>query len=420
MSSPGGVASTCPAKSPARRDLGRGQSPGEASRTFFDVVLISAFMISREPWNQTRHVAHLVLSLSMGGTEGLVDQMLRHPPKGFRASAICLDEIGVIGAAARYTGIQVTLIPRGHGVNWRLPAAIARHARQHGIDVFHCHHYGPWFYGVLARLLFPRLRVIYTEHGRLYPDVPSTKRRVFNRFMRPLTDAITAVSPAVALALQRVEGFPLSKIKVVFNGVDGQRFSNLPARSEIRRRLGLRGDFVYFILCSRLDPIKWIDGLLEALRRVVARYPACGLVLVGDGPERQRIAGAIEQLAIGGHVVMPGYQTNIPEWLSASDTFVLSSLSEGTSVSLIESMAAGIPSVVTRVGGNEYVIEDGTTGSLVPSQDVERLSAEMLRFARDPILRDKFGRNARKRFEERFELHRMLESYATIYRSLVG
>ena len=377
-------------------------------------------MTSTEPCNRTRHVAHLVLGLSMGGTEGLVDQMLRHPPKGFRASAICLDEIGVVGLAARRSGVQVTLIPRRQGVNWGLPAAIARHARQQDIDVLHCHHYAPWFYGVMARLLFPRLRVIYTEHGRNWPDVPSTTKRVFNKFMRPLTGAITAVSPAVAFALQRVEGFPLSKIHIVFNGVDGQRFSNLPVRSEIRQRLGLREDFTYFILCSRLDPVKWIDGLLEAHRRVVACYPACGLVLVGDGPERQRISGAIEQLKLGGHVVMPGYQTNIPEWLRASDTFVLSSLSEGTSVSLIESMAAGIPSIVTRVGGNEYVIEDGATGSLVPSQDVERLSVEMLRFARDPALRDKFGRKARKRFEERFELHHMLESYATIYRSLVA
>jgi L-malate glycosyltransferase len=366
------------------------------------------------------HVAHLVLGLPVGGTEGLVDQMLRHPLEGFYVSALCLDEIGALGEQARNDGLEVTLIQRGYaGVNWSIPLAIARHVRNRSIDILHCHHYTPWFYGILSRLMEPKLRVIFTEHGRLYPDIPSAKKRIFNRFMIPLTHSVTAVSPAVAMALHKIEGFSLDRIKIIYNGVDATRFAGHPDRQNLRLRLGLRHDFTYFILCSRLDPIKWIDGLLRAFRIVVDETPGTGLLLVGDGPEKEKIRQEISDLGLESHVSMPGYRTDIPDWLAAADVFVLSSLSEGTSVSLIESMAAGIPSLATRVGGNEYVIEEGNTGLLVPPRDVNALASGMMYFAKDADARREFGKRARKRFEERYQLARMFEEYEVIYRDLV-
>jgi L-malate glycosyltransferase len=366
-----------------------------------------------------KHISHLVLGLPMGGTEGLVDQMLRHPPEGFVASAICLDEIGVLGESAIKDGFEVRLISRGSGISLKVPWLIARHARYRSIDILHCHHYTPWFYGSLARFFLPRLKVIFTEHGRLYPDPPSNKKRIFNRCMFPITDCITAVSPAVAQALHQVEGFPPDQIRVVFNGVDGRRFVNLPKKQDLRVRFSLRQDFVYFVLCSRFDPIKWIDGLLQALRRVIDAQPHTGLLLVGDGQECSKIKQRIIELGLQAHVVMPGYRKDIPEWLAASDIFVLSSLSEGTSVSLIESMAVGIPAVVTRVGGNEYVVENGITGLLVAPQDIASLAAGMHRLASDSVLREMVGNAAEKRFREQFEISRMFEAYEDIYHRLI-
>jgi L-malate glycosyltransferase len=365
------------------------------------------------------HVCHLVLGLPLGGTEGLVAQMLRHPASGFTASVICLDEIGVLGEAALKEGKQVQLIRRGPGINLAVPRAIARYARLNHVRILHCHHYTPWFYGSLARLFCPKLRIIFTEHGRLYPDPESFKRRLFNQFILPITDCITAVSPAVAQALTRVEGIPLKRIKVVYNGVDGKKFAELLGKEELRTRFGLRQDCLYFILCSRLDPIKWIEGLLLALKRVVEANPQVGLIIVGDGQEKARIRNQTNELGLQAHVVMPGYRADVPEWLAAADIFVLSSLSEGTSVSLIESMAVGIPSVVTRVGGNEYVVEDGVTGLIVAPQDVAALANGMDQLASDDALRRKLGQAAQAQFRSRFEVIRMFESYEKIYRALM-
>ncbi len=366
------------------------------------------------------HVGHVILGLPMGGTEGLVDQMLRRPPAGFRASAICLDEVGVLGESAIRDGHQVQLIPRGAGLNWSLPAAIARHARERSIDILHCHQYTPWFYGALTRLFCRRLKVIFTEHGRLYPDIVPAKRKLFNRLIIPLTQCTTAVSPAVAQALNRAEGFPPDKIRIIFNGVESSRFACLPGRSELRSRLGLHEGGIYFILCSRFDPIKWIEGLLQAFEKVAARNDQVRLLLVGDGQERENIKRKIGDLGLQDKVLTPGYSKDVPQWLAASDVFVLSSLSEGTSVSLIESMAAGLPSVVTRVGGNEYVVEDGQTGFIVPPRRADSLADAMLRLADDPDLRAQMGGRARSRFREHFELERMFASYEKIYRELLA
>ena len=366
-----------------------------------------------------KHICHLVLGLPMGGTEGLVDKMLRNPPTGFRSSVICLDEPGVLGEAAQQDGFDVTLISRGSGFNWKVARRIAQQAQKRGINIIHCHHHTPWCYGALARLWYPSMRVIFTEHGRLYPDNPSWKRRVFNLFILSLTNVITAVSPFVAQALKTVEWIPLRRIQIVYNGVDDSKFNNLPLKEKLRQTLNLRDKFIYFILCSRLDPIKWIEGLLAAYRRVLDAFPQSGLILVGDGKARKDIESNIEKLNLKGHVHLAGYQKNVPEWLAAADIFVLSSHSEGTSVGLIESMAARLPSVVTNAGGNPYVVQNGITGEVVPVRNEEALANAMLRLAGDSELRARYSANARKRFEEEFLLAHMMDSYQRIYESLL-
>ena len=366
------------------------------------------------------HICHLVLGLPLGGTEALVTYMLRNPPEGYRSSAVCLDEIGILGESALADGRTVTLIPRGHRFDWRVARKIAQYCKAHKVDILHCHHYTPWCYGALARLWNPNPRVVFTEHGRLYPDEPSFKRRLFNKAILPLTDVITAVSPFVADALASVEQIPPHRISVIFNGVDEARFVNLPDKRELRNTLGLDHETLYFILCSRLDPIKWIEGLLAAFRSVIDAFAGCRLLLIGEGEARGRIEADIERLHLGGAVLLAGYRRNVPEWLAASDIFVLSSHSEGTSVSLVESMAAGLPSVVTNAGGNAYVVEDGVTGIVVPVRDVDALAAAMLSLARDPDLRRRYAENAHRRFRNLFAMSRMLNSYAAVYEKLMN
>ncbi len=363
-------------------------------------------------------LAHVVLGLPFGGTEILVERMLRNPPTGFAASCLCLDLVGAVGERAVRDGVPLTLMRRRPGIDFSLPYRLARHAAAHGIDIFHCHQYTPFFYGVSAGFLNPRLKIVFTEHGRFHPDLPSPKRRIFNRFAQMRASAITAVSPAVKKALEEVEGFSPDRVEVVFNGISFPK--RTADKTALRAKLNLPAEGFVFILCSRFDPIKWIPGLLRAFRKAADANPGVLLALVGDGPEKEAILAERSRLGLENQVVMPGFQGEVSDWLYASDAFVLSSLNEGTSVSLIESMAAGLPSVVTRVGGNPHVVEEGKTGFLTPSEDEAALAQAMLALAGGGASTAAMGMAARRRYEERFLPEQMDNRYGEIYRRALG
>jgi glycosyltransferase involved in cell wall biosynthesis len=155
--------------------------------------------------------------------------------------------------------------------------------------------------------------------------------------------------------------------------------------------------------------------LLEAFRRVRRRAPAARLLLVGEGPLRSALEKAAAGPDLDGAVYFAGYRADVAALLSRCDLFVLSSLEEGMPNALLEAMAAGIPSVVTDVGGNAEVIEEGITGYLVPASDPEALAGRITDLLLDPDLRRRQGEVARRRFESRFTLERMTSAYHALY-----
>lgn len=365
--------------------------------------------------SRTANICQVVLSLRVGGTERLTETMLRRFTGRFASFCICLDELGELGEGLVADGFPIAVLGRRPGKDIRLAAHIAKLARRWRIDLFHCHHYSPWCYSILARFLAPRTRVVFTEHGGL--DWPRAKpaRRLFNRVMAPWTSGITAVSPAVRDVLVREEGFPAERIRLIYNGVDASALDHLPDRAQLRHELGLEQDAEYFILAASFRPVKAIEVLLAAMRRVVARRPSARLLLLGDGECREDIVRAVQENQLARHVVLPGFQSNVFRWLKAADAYVLPSRSEATSVSLIESMAAGIPAVASNVGGNPFVIDDQVTGTLVRPGDPDALADSMLDILAHPARRREYGCQARRRFEQHFELETMLDGYASLY-----
>jgi len=361
----------------------------------------------------TKTVAHLVLSLPIGGTERLVERMVRHPPAGYATACLCLDGLGDLGEELRQDGFKLAVLNRKPGHDWRMPGLIAAFCRREGVVLLHCHQYTPWFYGILARLYFPRLQVVFTEHGRFHPDVSGRARRIFNRVFGRLTPRITAVSESVRDALIQVDAFPPARVEVLLNGAACPQ----PAadKQELRRRLGLEAEAVYAILCARFDPIKWIEGLVEAFARVSAEYPPARLLLVGDGPEKEAIEARIQDLGLGDKITRPGFVRNIPDYLAAADVFVLCSHSEGTSVSLMESMAIGLPAVLTRVGGNPKVAVEGKTALFVPPRNVEALAETLTRMMKDEPQRRAMGAEAKRHYDAHFRPEIMTAKYGAIY-----
>jgi glycosyltransferase involved in cell wall biosynthesis len=205
---------------------------------------------------------------------------------------------------------------------------------------------------------------------------------------------------------------PRRKVLVIPNGIDLSRFPAPPGRrpAAVRRAIHV----------ARLHPVKDQTTLLHAVRQVADAEPDFRLDIVGDGPAWDELAALHEKLALERHVRFLGFRGDVREMLGGADLFVLSSVSEGISLTLLEAMAAGLPVVATDVGGNREVVAHRETGLLVPPRSPEALAAAMLRLVRDPATARRMGAAGRERVEKQFDLRRVVQTYERLYLSLLA
>jgi L-malate glycosyltransferase len=364
-------------------------------------------------------VMHVVLTLCPGGTEGLVVEMCRRLPPRFDVTVCCLDDDGAWAAGLRARGVEVIALNRAPGFRPEIGRRIAQIAEARGVSVLHCHQYSPFVYGWIAARWNRRLKVVYTEHGRLSDAPPSLKRRLVNPLLSRFPGTIVAVSHELR-AYMIASRFPAARVEVVHNGITpGVPASGLD-RVVARRNLGLDGDPVTFMTVARLDPVKDLRTMLDAFSIVRGAMPDARLVIVGDGPERDALQGRAAAPDLAGAVRFAGYRGDVRSLLPAADVYVSSSISEGVSITILEAMAAGIPVVATAVGGTPEVLVGGTGGALVPSRHPDALAASMLAFAADPRRRDEAGAAGRQRLRDHFTVDRMIDDYAGMYQRLIG
>lgn len=361
-------------------------------------------------------VLHVTFDMRIGGAEQVIYQLVRETdPKEFAVSVLCLDaSVGPFGRQLEKQGYAVATCTRRPGFDRSLVWKIRRHILRHGIDVVHCHQYTPYVYGLLGALFTGR-KVIFTEHGRFYPDQRRWKRVVLNPLFTMATDHITAISEATKDALVRFENFPRKKIDVIYNAIDDARFRS-PRDAGFKESLGIKPDARVIGTVARLDPIKNHPMMIKALKLVQKAYPEVVLVIVGDGPERgnlERLAGG---LGLTGSVLFPGFREDTHRFYGIMDLFLLTSFSEGTAMTLLEAMASSLPCIVTGVGGNAEIVEDGETAFVVPSNDEITLGERISTLLGSEELRRRMGEAGRRRFEDKFTVEKMVKEYEALYK----
>jgi glycosyltransferase involved in cell wall biosynthesis len=367
---------------------------------------------------QRSHVLQIVLSLTPGGTERLVMEICRRTASEFRSTVCCLDDEGAWAAELRNEGIEVLALRRAPGFRPSVGRRIARIAEERGIRVAHCHQYSPFVYGRIASWHHPRLKLVYTEHGRLSDDPPSWKRRAVNPLLSRFDGAGVAVSHELRDYMISAR-FAADRLQVIHNGIDPGPRPSTDDRLAARRLLGIRDGRFVAMTVARLDPVKDLAGLLDAFARVRVHVPDACLVIVGDGPERARLERRAANADLGGSVVMTGYRSNVRALLPAADLYVSNSISEGISITILEAMAAAVPVVATSVGGTPEVLDGNVGGMLVPARAPERMAAAVTGLARDAARRASIGADGRRRVETAFTIDRMVGEYARIYRQLL-
>jgi glycosyltransferase involved in cell wall biosynthesis len=226
------------------------------------------------------------------------------------------------------------------------------------------------------------------------------------------------------------DGYDPSNIVVIPNGIDCRRF-DAPAPSTIRQELGIAPDAPIIAMLARLNVQKGFDDFIDAAALVSRQYPDARFLIVGeghvnanDGPTQdvtypQALVDRAQRLGLQHKLMLTGYRADVPALLSDVAVSVLPSHSEGLSNTLLESMAAGVPVVATRVGGTPEAIDDGVTGLLVPVKDPEALASSIIRVLSDPDLAARLGAAARRSVNDRFSMERMIQTTEQLYLDLL-
>jgi glycosyltransferase involved in cell wall biosynthesis len=261
-----------------------------------------------------------------------------------------------------------------------------------------------------------RVRTIHTLHNLAQYETDAFGR-LLNRWAFRGTVLPVAISAEVAASVRRFYGVECAAM--VPNCIPVEEFSYLPQdRQQFRTRQGFDDKAILLISVARLEPQKNPLLLLRAFERLCC--PAAHLLMFGSGSMSAQVSAYVRSHLLQDRVHLMGKRSDIPQWLAASDIFVLSSDWEGNPLAVMEAMAAGLPVVATAVGGVPELVESGKQGYLVPAGDLNGLTEALRRLLDHPGRRIVLGHSARVRASECFNLDRMTQGYANLYRECLN
>ncbi len=360
--------------------------------------------------------------LSVDGlTPGCIAMNLRDTYKLFKSRGVAMTVCDLRGKnpgadLLQAAGIPVVCLGLSPFSPRVLPAFI-RVARDCGARVLHAHGYAAANFGRLAGLLL-RLPVVVHEHAvlRVRPY-----QYAADMALRLLTSKGVAISGAVADFMVKGRCVPRSRIEVVYNGIDIDRFQRAGALAPeaCRRHFGWRTDWQLIGSAARFRREKGLHVLLEAAEHMIAKNPQVRFVLAGEGSQRAELERLAERRGLRQHVFFPGFIEDIPRFMRALDVLAIPSLSEGFCFAALEAMAVGTPVAASRVGGLPELVTDGVNGLLCPPGDARRLAATLAGLLRDAGLRRSLCEEGRST-SQKYSIAAYVDRLNAMYRSLCG
>ena len=364
-------------------------------------------------------VAHVVQNLAIGGLERVVVNLASHAHRDrYRPFIVCLGPGGPLVEQARAAGVDVFVVAKKRGFTPGTVATLARRFREMHARVVHCHNAAPLVYGALAGRI-TRARVVYTAHG-MKTSAASQPVRLDRLGM---VDAFVTVSDDARQIAIRKGGADDARVRTILTGVDTRTYRRADAaqRDRVRASFGFDTNAFVFAIVARLSRAKDHATLFRAFAALSSVNPSVRLVVVGDGELRELLAALIQELRMQDRIVLAGAREDVADLVGAFDCFVLSSYTEGLAMTLLEAMAAELPVIATRVGGNAEVVVDGETGLIVPARNTEGLRDAMQWMAAHPSEARTMGVRGRERAASTFSIEAMVNAYEDTYgRVLAG
>jgi sugar transferase (PEP-CTERM/EpsH1 system associated) len=372
-------------------------------------------------------IVHVVYRFAIGGLEnGIVNLINRLPAQSWRHAVVSLTDVDP-AFAARISSSNVRCIALhkapGHAV--RLYPRLVALLRELKPAIVHTRNLAAleaalpaWIAGVPSRL--------HGEHGRDVGDLDGSSVRYqrVRRLFRPFVTRYVALSPDLESYLRQRIGVPATRIDQIYNGVDTARFCPAPGgRASIDACPFQRADYWLVGTVGRMEAVKDQTNLARAFVAAVNAGPEARarlrLVLVGDGKLKGEVEAILGSAGLRELAWFAGERADVVPLLQGLDCFVLPSLAEGVSNTVLEAMACGLPVVATRVGANAELVEQNMTGRTVPAGDSEALAREIGAYFATPGLARQHGQAARRRVERQFSLERMVDDYDRVYTGLL-
>jgi len=363
-------------------------------------------------------ILQIIQRLDVGGLETLVvDLAIQLNCRGISVEVLCLNNADEKYAALLgQNKIPLHIIPRKNRMNLSFFIKAASLARTRKFTLLHAHS-GCHTDAAILGALIGKKPLIYTAHG--LPIFTRMIDRIEDSVATCFTDYMIAVSDEIEACLRKWIVCPRARFETIINGIDTKRFkpiTDYSLKENLLRKYSLPTNAFLFGSVGRLEKIKNYEMLVRSAKIVFEKIPDRSyLVLVGDGTQQFNLQQLARQLGIDSRVIFLGMQQSIHEILPLFDCFTLSSLTEGTSISLLESQSCGIPAVVTNVGGNGFVVRHGENGYLCAVNDDEKMANYIISILKSKTNAKMMGNMARKMVDELFSIEIMTNKYIEIY-----
>jgi sugar transferase (PEP-CTERM/EpsH1 system associated) len=365
-------------------------------------------------------VCHIIFRLDFGGLEnGLVNLINGLPAEQFHHSIICLTHATDFRKRISRDDVPIFELFKRPGKNFGLYARMWRLLRQLRPDIVHTRNLPALDMLFVAKLAGVR-HLIHGEHGLDLLELGGRHSRYnrLRRLSRWVVSQYVVVSADLARWLDQIIGIPSTRISLIYNGVDSEKFCPNSSRRILPEDFAPQGAFVVGTM-GRLEPVKDQVTLARAVCRIVQLRPELKnilrLVIAGDGSLKGEILETLAQARLSELAWLPGFLNDCAQLYRCFDVFVLPSLREGISNTLLEAMASENPVVGTDVGGTGEIVLNGQTGKLIPPADPEALAHSILAYVDDPSERLAHGRAGRVRVLANFSLKAMIEKYGALY-----
>ena len=357
------------------------------------------------------NVLYLINYAGSGGSERYVELLARYYHNSKASCGLCYNVDGPLVDKLKALGIPVHQLPMRNPLDLAAAKALAALVRREGYDVIHAQYPRENYIAILAKLFGCKAKVVFTSH--LISEQPAVWR-LMNRVFTPRNHAVLTVCTYGREVLER-GGVAKDKIRIVFNGVDA---AAAPKRDRtVLSEFGIGDEEKVITILTRFSEEKGVPFLLRSIAKLQAKTTVpFRLLLVGTGPDFDRDRLLVPELGIEDRVVLTGFRSDTAALLAASDIYLNSSSSEAMSFAILEALGAGLPLVLTDVGGNPELVNTGeVSGLLVPYGDEEAYAAAIARLLEDDALRARYAAAARAKAEREFGLYNLLDELYKIY-----